>query len=102
MAQVLEIAPRLKPGTQVILINVPKDNDPFLEDNMWFDMALHLAYPGTRVSGKYVYDDDAAEARGPSTMLLAYQKDGRIAIVEGQERIDPGAPSPLAMRRYGK
>jgi hypothetical protein len=101
MAQVLQIAPRLKPGTRVILTNVPKDNDPFLEDNMWFDMALHLAYPGTRVSGKYFYDDDASEAKGLSTMLL-YQKDGRITIAKGQERIDPGAPSPLAIRRYGK
>ena len=30
---------------------------------MWFDMALHLAYPGTQVSGKYFYDDDASEAK---------------------------------------
>jgi hypothetical protein len=104
MAQVLEIAPRLKAGTRVILTNVPKDNDPFLEDNLWFDMALHLSYPGTRVSGRYVYDDGASVKHGRSdaTLLLDYQKDGRVSIADGQARIVSGPPSSLAIRRYGK
>ena len=63
MAQVLDAAPRLKPGTLVILTGVPKDADPFSGDNMWFDMALRLAYPGTAVAGVYFYRD-GAEAPG--------------------------------------
>jgi hypothetical protein len=104
MAEVLEIAPRLKPQTRVILTDVPKDNDPFLEDNMWFEMALHLAYPGTQVSGRYFYDDGASvqQSRSDATLLLHYQKDGRVSIADGQARIDSGPPSPLAIRRYGK
>lgn len=62
MAQVLGVAPRLEPGTLVILTGVPKDKsrDPFLGDNMWFDMALRLAYPGTRVAGVYFFEDGQA------------------------------------------
>ncbi len=104
MAQVLDLAPRLKPETRVILTDVPKDNDPFLGDTVWFDMALHLAYPGTKVSGQYFYDDGASikQARSDATLLLDYQKDGRISIADGQARIESGPPSPLAIRRYGK
>ena len=103
MAQVLEIAPRLQAGTRVILTNVPKDNDPFLEDNMWFDMALRLSYPGTLVSGRYFYDAGASVDKvRPDTMLLDYQKDSRVSLVNGRARIESGAPSSLAVRRYGK
>jgi hypothetical protein len=41
------------------LVNVPKDADPFLGDNMWFDMAVRLTYPDTTVSGLYFYADDS-------------------------------------------
>ncbi len=56
IAQVLHVAPNVNPGTVVVLVNVPKDSDPFV-DNMWFDVALRLAYPGTLVSGIYFYED---------------------------------------------
>ena len=103
MARMLEIAPRLKAGTRVILTDVPRGSDPFLEDNMWFDMALHLAYPGTKVSGRYFYDGDASiEKANADTILLDYRKDGRISIADGREQIENGPPSPLAVRRYGK
>jgi hypothetical protein len=55
MAALLEVAPRVRPGTVVIVTGVPKSADPF-GHNMWFDMALRLAYPGVRVAGIYVYD----------------------------------------------
>ena len=68
MDQVLHIAPRLKPGTLVIMDNVPKDNDPFLGDNEWFDMALRLAYPETPVGGVYFHQDGSPAAGGNLTI----------------------------------
>src|SRR5207244_3393338 len=49
-AQVLQIAPQVKPGTVVVLTNIPKGDAPF-GHNMWFDVALWLAYPETPVVG---------------------------------------------------
>jgi hypothetical protein len=56
ISQVLQMAPRLKPGSIVVLVNVPRYHDPF-GHNMWFDVALRLAYPGTPVAGIYFFDD---------------------------------------------
>jgi hypothetical protein len=56
MAEVLGVAPRLRPGTLVVLTGVPKTADPF-GDNMWFDVALRLAYPHVPVTGIYFYRD---------------------------------------------
>lgn len=100
MAQVLDIAPRLKPDTRVILTNVPKDADPFLNENEWFTMALRLAYPGTKVSGHYFYDGTVRA--GEDTLRLDYQRDGRISLVDGRDRVEAGPPSPAGMRRYGR
>lgn len=52
--EILRIAPSVKPGTVIVLANVPKDNDPF-GHNMWLDLALRLAYPGIPVAGVYFY-----------------------------------------------
>ncbi len=60
IAQILEIAPRVKEDTVIVLIKVPKNADPFVGHNMWFDVALTLAYPHTRVAGIYFYDDGSA------------------------------------------
>ena len=57
MAEVLGLAPRLQPGSLVVLTGVPKGSaDPF-GDNMWFDMSLRLAYPHVPVVGIYFYAD---------------------------------------------
>jgi hypothetical protein len=58
ISQVLQIAPQVKPETVVVLTNVPKEDDPF-GNNMWFDVALWLAYPETPVVGIYFYEDGA-------------------------------------------
>lgn len=126
MAQVLGVAPRLTPQTLVILTNVPKDDDPFLADDMWFDMALRLAYPGTDVAGVYFYEDGSpaigdnlkrlAKIGAVANMLvLQYQRQGVLSIAPSlpgflsvaetglynpQARIESGSPSPRAMRRY--
>ena len=58
VSQVLHAAPRVKPNTLIILTDVPgppDDRDPF-GDNMWFDVALRLAYPETPVAGAYYYE----------------------------------------------
>ena len=120
MAQVLSVAPRLKDGTLVILTDVPQKNDPFLGDEMWFDMAVRLAYPGTRVAGVYFYEDGspalgkAVTGRADTMLVLDYQPLGRLSIarslpsflrVEGsynpEARVESGSPSGRAVLRYG-
>ena len=54
--EVLRAAPQVRDGTVIILVDVPKANDPF-GDDFWFDMAMRLAYPGVKVGGIYFYDD---------------------------------------------
>jgi hypothetical protein len=128
MAQVLGVAPRLKTGTLVILTNVPGDNDPFLQDNWWFEMALRLAYPGTSVAGIYFYSDGTpskgddlkllTQGRVEGMLVLNYERDGVLSIARSlpsslginddatgfynpEARISSGSPSPRAVRRYG-
>jgi hypothetical protein len=62
MAEVIHAAPRVKPGTLLILTNVPKDSagSPLGASNLWFDIAVRLAYPGTEVGGIYFYNDGTA------------------------------------------
>ena len=126
MAQVLDVAPRLKPGTLVILTNIPKDDDPFLGDDMWFDMALRLAYPGTEVAGMRFYEDGAPAINDnlkrlakngvvANMMVLQYGRQGALSLARSlpglsvdeirlknpQALIVSGSPSPRAIRRYG-
>ncbi len=54
--EVLQVAPRVRPGTLIVLEGVPPSSDPFY-DNLWFDLAMRLAYPGTTVAGVYFYTD---------------------------------------------
>jgi hypothetical protein len=56
MVEILRIAPSVKPGTVVVLTDVPKNQDPF-GHNMWFDLAIRLSYPGIAVAGVYYYAD---------------------------------------------
>jgi hypothetical protein len=70
VAQVLQIAPQVKPGTVVVLTNIPKGDDPF-RHNMWFDVALWLAYPETPVVGMYFYED-GTPAPGRNLRLQAH------------------------------
>jgi hypothetical protein len=60
MEGVLTAAPRLVPGSIVALLDVPRKSadgsnaDPF-GDNMWFDNAIKLSYPGANVTGYYFW-----------------------------------------------
>jgi hypothetical protein len=56
IAQVLQVAPRVRADTIVVLLGIPKDADPF-GDSMWCDMAIRLAYPSRTVAGTYYYKD---------------------------------------------
>jgi hypothetical protein len=128
MEAVLDAAPKVKPGTLIILTNVPEgDADPFAGDNTWFDMALRLAYPGTAVAGAY-WHSGGSPARGArpvlsednaeSILVLEYSKNGRAsvarhlpqflglderaaALYNPATRIESGPPSEWAVRRYG-
>jgi hypothetical protein len=56
MEQILRVAPAVSPGSTIILTNVPKDASPF-GDNMWYLVALQLAYPRTYLAGVYFHTD---------------------------------------------
>lgn len=61
IAQVLRLAPKVKANTLIVLVGVPKDDDPLIHP-MWFDMSVRLAYPGRMVSGLYFYTDGTQPA----------------------------------------
>jgi hypothetical protein len=63
--EVIRDAPQIKPETVIVLVGVPKENDPLGHD-MWFDMALRLAYPQVAVAGVFYYSDGAP---GPGNTL---------------------------------
>ena len=67
IAQVLEIAPRVQHETVIVLTNVPADPGPF-GHNMWFDVALRLAYPHTAVAGVY-FTSDGRPAPGANLVV---------------------------------
>jgi hypothetical protein len=54
VAEVVEAAPQVEPGTVVVVTGVSQAPDPF-GDNMWFDFAMRLAYKGVPVAGQYFY-----------------------------------------------
>ncbi|MBM3811843.1 MAG: hypothetical protein FJW20_09435 [Acidimicrobiia bacterium] len=56
MATLLKAIPALRPGTLLVVANVP-DLDPFHYSKYWFDFTVRLAYPLNRVAGVYVYHD---------------------------------------------
>jgi hypothetical protein len=58
MTGILRVAPGVRAGTVIALVNVPKDDDPF-GHNMWFDLAVRLIYPGIPVAGIYFYADES-------------------------------------------
>lgn len=59
MAEVLSVAPRIKPESVIVLVGVPRSLPPF-GHNMWFDVALRLAYPHVPVAGVYFWEDGKA------------------------------------------
>jgi hypothetical protein len=143
MQGVLRAAPRLRDGTVVVLTGVPRAADPF-GDDYWFDIALRLAFPRTRVAGVYYYEDGTANAGDnlelradgwkwdgrsfvslirsadvDQTVVLQHGTDGTAKLSRSipsflckgpcpaqggyhpDSRIEDGAPSPEALRRYG-
>ena len=63
--EVIRDAPQVREETVIVLTGIPKGNDPLRHD-MWFDMALRLAYPGTPVAGVFYYSD---QTPGPGNPL---------------------------------
>ena len=85
--EILTVAPRVEPGTMIVVMNVPKNGDPF-GHNMWLDLALRLAYPHTPVAGLYFYPDGT-----PSP--------GSNLKVDGNEWKWDGTEFPPAMKEIG-
>jgi hypothetical protein len=55
IAALLRAVPQVSPNTIIAMVGVPSQGDPFRHD-MWFDLALRLAYPRTSVAGVYFLD----------------------------------------------
>jgi len=57
MQQVSQLVPDIEPQTLILVTNLPKEyaKDPF-GLVMWFDVPLHLLYPGKQVMGYFVYE----------------------------------------------
>jgi hypothetical protein len=65
VANILRIAPQVRPDTFFILVN--RGPEPLIfGHNLWFDMALRVAYPDQRVAGVYY---DAPEKIAPGVQL---------------------------------
>ena len=96
MQEVLDVAPKVKPGTLIVLTNVPGgEGDPFGGDNMWFDMALRLAYPGTPVAGAY-WHQDGKPARGRRPTVDA---SGRWSL-RGNPLVQEGGADSILVIQY--
>ena len=89
IAQVLAIAPRVEPGTLVVLVDVPKPpvGAPFFL-NMWCDHAMRLAYPRVPVSGVY-YNTDGTPA--PDMNMR----------IDGNDWCWDGSGHPLLLQKTG-
>jgi hypothetical protein len=59
IAEMLSVLPSVKTETVILYTGIPKNEDPFVHD-MWFDVAVRLAYPGAAVGGLYFYEDGTA------------------------------------------
>jgi hypothetical protein len=57
ISSIVSNAPSVPDGTLFIVRNIDRSGDPF-GHNMWLDLALRLAYPGIRVGGIYLLDDN--------------------------------------------
>ncbi len=121
MAAIVRSAPQVRPRTMFVLLNVPRNGDPF-DANDWFDSALRLAYPGTPVAGVYYHaglspapnvnqrlDNNAwkwdgrplaplvADARLEETIVMEYLADGVVRIVP---ELPPSVCASCAPERY--
>lgn len=120
VAQILKIAPAVEPGSTIFLTNVSRQAPPF-GDNMWYLVALQLAYPRSYIAGAYLHNDGSrapnfslkldgrewvwngtgwppAEPRRfpfEKTIVIRFSPEGRPALLE-QLPAELGAPSELA------
>ena len=122
IAAVLAVAPRIEPDSVIVLVGVPRSNPPF-GHNMWFDVALRLAYPHVPIAGVYFWEDgqmspganmivDDGEWRQTSdgyptmlsradfshTIIMQFDPGGTARVLA---RVPPLVTSdPAALRRY--
>jgi len=71
MQRLVRSIPRVRDDTVVVMTNVPRSRDPFYGSHFWFDNALRLAYPRTRVAGIYFYEDGSP---GPGMNLRLHER----------------------------
>ena len=82
MSSIVANVPSVTDGTLFVIRNVDPQKDPF-GHNMWFDLALRLAYPDKLVAGTYFFRDESP-ARGAN-----------IAIENGKPQLLPGGEATL-------
>lgn len=82
MSSIISNAPRVADGTLFVIRNMDRQSDPF-GDNGWFDLAMRLAYPETKVAGIYFFADgspalsSSIDIKGGRPRLLL-ERDGDI------------------------
>jgi hypothetical protein len=77
MSSIIANAPNVTDGTLFVIRNVDPQDDPF-GHNMWFDLALRLAYPDKLVAGTYFFRE-GSPAEGAN-----------IDIANGKPHLLPG------------
>ena len=82
MSSIIANAPNVTEGTLFVIRNVDPQDDPF-GHNMWFDLALRLAYPHKLVAGTY-FSRDGSPAEGAN-----------IDIKNGKPHLLPGGMATL-------
>lgn len=99
ITEILRVIPSVKPDAIVVLTNVPKDADPF-GDDIWYDFAIRLIYPGIRVAGVYYYTDGT---RAPGDTLAAAGDSWKWDKVTGfPPLIDETSLAHTVVVRYNK
>jgi hypothetical protein len=106
MASLLEQVPRVKDGTLFVMRGAAKDAVIF-GHNLWFDYAVKLAYPGTKVSGAFYFEDGSPapgveNPSGQHTVRMLLEKNtGRVAVQELPcSAVPEGLAPDVALRRY--
>ena len=63
MSSIVSNIPDVADGTLFVVRNISRHEDPFAY-NEYLDLALHLAYPGRKITGIYFFDDSGPAPGG--------------------------------------
>jgi hypothetical protein len=94
--RLLEAVPSVKPGTIIMLQDVPVKFIQSWGSNFWFDMLVRLAYPRTQVAGSYTFDlaratpEDIQGIIDSGGGILQLQNGRKVLITHGHDYVIKG------------